>query len=208
MLTAENDMSDLTRKMLRLVLVASWASLTLLGTTPASATPAIVAACKACHAEDGSGVGKRIVPVISGMPAVHIEEALYAYKDGARQCIEEPVMCETTDLLSDEDVADLAEYYAAIDRPSLDEDIDEELAAIGEPVHRTLCARCHLPPDHPDVADVLGPPLHGQRADYLSYAIRAYLSGTRENLLDEMKEKISLLDEGDVEALAHYYGSY
>lgn len=174
----------------------------------AAATPGIVEACKACHAEDGSGVGKRIVPIISGMPAVHIEEALYAYVDGARECVEEPVMCDTVALLSDDNIADLAEYYAAIERPSLDAETDDALAALGEPVHRRLCARCHVPPDHPDVADVLGPPLHGQRADYLEYALEAYLSGKRENLLDEMKEKISLLDEGDVEALAHYYGSY
>lgn len=174
----------------------------------AAATPVIVEACKSCHAVDGTGVGKKIVPVIAGMPAVHIEEALYAYKDGARQCLEEPVMCDTAALLTDENVADLAQYYGALDRPSLDENVDDALAAIGEPVHRKLCGRCHVPPDDPDVADVLGPPLHGQRADYLRYALEAYLSGTRENLLDEMKEKISLLDEGDVEALAHYYGSY
>jgi cytochrome c553 len=197
-------MSDLARKLPHLALVAALFSLAPLAT----AAPAIVEACKACHAEDGSGVGKRVVPVIAGMPAVHIEEALYAYKDGARQCLEEPVMCETAALLTDDNVADLAEYFAAIDRPSLDEDIDAELAALGEPVHKRLCARCHLPPNDPNVGDVLGPPLHGQRADYLSYALESYISGTRENLLDEMKEKISLLDEGDVEALAHYYGSY
>ena len=197
-------MSDLARKFLHLALVAGLLSLAPLAT----AAPAIVEACKVCHAEDGSGTGKRIVPVIAGMPAVHIEEALYAYKDGARQCLEEPVMCETAALLTDDNVADLAEYYAAIDRPSLDEDIDAALAALGEPVHKRLCARCHLPPDDPNVGEVLGPPLHGQRADYLSYALESYLSGTRENILDEMKEKISLLDDGDVEALAHYYGSY
>ncbi len=197
-------MSDLARKLLHLALVAGLFSLAPLAT----AAPAIVEACKACHAEDGSGVGKRVVPVIAGMPAVHLEEALYAYKDGARQCLKEPVMCETAALLTDDNVADLAEYFAAIDRPSLDEDFDAELAALGEPVHKRLCARCHLPPDDPNVGEVLGPPLHGQRADYLSYALESYISGTRENLLDEMKEKISLLDEGDVEALAHYYGSY
>lgn len=203
--TAENEMLDLVRNFPRLLAVAL---ILAFGQLASAATPAIVEACKACHAKDGAGVGKRIVPVIAGMPAVHIEEALYAYIDGARQCPDEPVMCETVALLTDDNIADLAEYYAAIDRPSLDEAINDGLAALGEPVHRKLCARCHLPPDDPDVADVLGPPLHGQRADYLEYALEAYLSGTRENLLDEMKEKISLLDEGDVEALAHYYGSY
>ncbi|MBT8108357.1 MAG: hypothetical protein KJP17_08985, partial [Gammaproteobacteria bacterium] len=52
----------------------------------AVAAPPIVAACKACHDVDGSGIGKPYVPVIAGIPAAHIEEALFAYKDGARQC--------------------------------------------------------------------------------------------------------------------------
>lgn len=207
MLTAKSEMSDLHRKYGRSLQVLGF--LAVLVGPPALAAPPIVDACKSCHAEDGSGVGKRVVPVIAGMPAVHLEEALYAYKDGARQCLEEAAMCDTAALLSDEEVADLAAYYAAIPRPSLEaQDVDPALADLGEPVHRRLCARCHLPPNDPDVADVLGPPLHGQRADYLRYALAAYLSGARENLLDEMKQKIELLDEGDVEALAHYYGSY
>jgi len=189
------------RKTLAFLLIAGMA-----GTVQAA--PAIVEACKACHAEDGAGVGKANVPIIAGMPAVHIEEALYAYKDGARQCLEEPVMCDTVVLLGDENIADLAEHYGALPRRSLDEPFDAELAAIGEKVHQKLCARCHLPPDNPDVDDMLGPPLHGQRSAYLSYALEAYLSGTRENLLPEMEEKILLLDEGDVAVLVNYYASY
>jgi len=177
-------------------------------TSPVHATPDIVEACKSCHAEDGAGVGKANVPIIAGMPAVHIEEALYAYKDGARQCLEEPVMCDTADLLSDENIADLAEHYGALPRNSLDEPFDEELAKIGQTVHQKLCARCHLPPDDPDIDDMLGPPLHGQRSAYLSYALAAYLNGTRENLLPEMEEKIALLDAGDVAVLVNYYASY
>jgi len=178
----------------------------LSGTTYAA--PEIVAACKSCHAEDGAGVGKTIVPIIAGMPAVHIEEALYAYKDGARQCLVEPVMCDTAALLSDDNIADLAEHYGALPRNSLGESFDDELAEIGEKVHRKLCSRCHVPPDDPDVADVLGPPLHGQRSEYLLYALEAYLSGTRENILSDMEEKIALLDDGDVAVLVNYYASY
>lgn len=189
------------RKTLAFLLLAGMAS-------AVNAAPAIVEACKSCHAEDGAGVGKANVPIIAGMPAVHIEEALYAYKDGARQCLEEPVMCDTANLLSDENIADLAEHYGALPRNSLDEPFDEDLAAIGEKVHRKLCARCHLPPDDPDVADMLGPPLHGQRSAYLSYALAAYLNGTRENLLPEMEEKIELLDDGDVAVLVNFYASY
>ena len=69
----------------------------------AQAAPAILETCKACHDEDGSGVGKANVPIIAGIPAAHIEEALYAYKDGARRCELVPAMCET------------AAHWAAID---------------------------------------------------------------------------------------------
>ena len=182
--------------------------LMLLVWATAPAAPAIVAACKACHAEDGSGVGKRFVPVITGTPAVHIEEALYAYKDGARQCTTEPAMCQAVALLSDEDIADLAEHYSALKRPSLNEPFDRDLAERGERIHQQHCARCHVPPDDPDVADALGYPLHGQHPVYLRHALKAYLDGTREHLLEQMKEKMDLLEDGDVEALVNYYASY
>lgn len=170
--------------------------------------PAIVAACKSCHAEDGSGVGIHFVPIITGIPAAHIEEALYAYKDGARQCMTEPVMCETAALLTDEDIADLAEYFSQLERPSLNVPYDESLAERGEQLHDMHCARCHVPPDDPDVADALGYPLHGQHPAYLRYALQAYIDGTREHLLEQMKEKMDLLEDGDVEALVNYYASY
>ena len=75
-------------------------------------------------------------------------------------------------------------------------------------IHRRLCARCHLAPDDPDVDHALGIPLHGQRADYLRYALESYMVGRRENLLPEMEEKISQLDHGDIRALVDYYVSY
>lgn len=172
------------------------------------AAPAIVEACKSCHAEDGAGVGKPSVPIIAGIPAVHLEEALYAYKDGARQCVSEPVMCETVLLLSDENIADLAEHYGVLPRNFVDEPFDANLAASGEQIHKRLCARCHVAPDHPDVDEVLGIPLHGQRSAYLDYALQSYVDGSRENLLPDMEEKVIQLDDDDVVALVNYYVSY
>ena len=181
----------------------------LIFATPVVAEPpAIVAACKSCHAEDGSGVGIHFVPVITGTPAVHIAEALYAYKDGARQCMTEPAMCQTVALLTDENIEDLAEYYSKLERPSLNEPFDAGLVDRGKEVHKKHCARCHVPPDDPDVAEALGYPLHGQHPVYLRYALQAYIDGTREHLLEQMKEKIDLLEPGDVEALVNYYASY
>ncbi len=174
----------------------------------AAELPARLTLCKACHDEDGSGVGRAFVPIIAGMPAAHVEEALFAYKDGARQCQQVPLMCETAASLSDEEITELAEYYGALPRYSHATTFQEKLAAAGEQVHQRLCARCHFPPDDPDVAEALGPPLHGQRADYLKYALASYLNGNRENLLAEMEEKVNELRHGEIEALVNFYVSY
>lgn len=184
------------------------AILLLLAAGPSLAAPAVLGVCKACHDEDGSGVGKAYVPIIAGIPEVHIEEALYAYKDGARECVVEPVMCNTVAILSDDDIEQLAAHYGALPRYSHATTFNEHRAAQGAAIHERLCSRCHVPPDDPDVADAIGIPLHGQRADYLQYALESYLNGTRENLLPEMEEKISALQPADVRALVDYYISY
>ena len=185
-----------------------WLFLALAACTTALGAPAIVEACKTCHDVDGSGVGKPFVPIIAGTPAVHIEEALYAYKDGARKCTVEPAMCTTASILSDADIAAVADYYGSLQRYSHASTYSETLAAEGARIHERLCARCHVPPDDPDVAYAPGFPLHGQRADYLRYALESYLNGNRENLLPQMEEKISQLDEHDILALVDFYVSY
>ena len=172
------------------------------------AAPALTTGCADCHGVDGLAAENLDAPVIAGIPAAHIEEAIYAYQDGARQCRYEPLMCETVKHTSDERIANLAEHYAMQPRPSSNEAFDSELAARGEKIHARMCSQCHVPPDHPQVADRLGFPLHGQRSVYLRYAIKSYLDGRRENLLEIMGEKLRQLDSDGIEALVSYYASY
>jgi len=171
-------------------------------------SPALTTGCADCHGVDGLAAENLDAPVIAGMPAVHVEEAIYAYRDGARQCRYEPLMCETVKHTSDDRIANLAEHYASQPRESSKETYSRELAAKGEKIHAGLCSGCHLPPDDPNVADALGIPLHGQRGVYLRYALKSYQDGRRENLLDAMAEKLKQLDPDGIEALVNYYASY
>jgi cytochrome c553 len=164
--------------------------------------------CADCHGVDGLAAENLDAPVIAGMPAVHIEEAIYAYRDGARQCRYEPLMCETVLHTSDERIADLAEHYAGQPRASSEETYDAELAAEGEKIYTELCIHCHVSPDDPEVAEALGIPLHGQRGVYLRYALQSYMDGRRENLLDAMAAKLEQLDSDDIEALVNYFAGY
>lgn len=174
----------------------------------ANANPAMTTGCADCHGVDGLARENLDAPVIAGMPSAHIEEAIYAYRDGARQCRYEPLMCETVLHTGDARIADLAEHYAGQRRGPSNEPYDSELAAKGEKLHTEHCSKCHVRPDDPEVAEALGIPLHGQRGVYLRYALQSYKDGRRENLLDAMGEKLKQVDSDDIEALVNYYASY
>jgi cytochrome c553 len=157
--------------------------------------------CDECHGLDGMGGGDPMVPVIAGIPAGHVKEAIFAYVDGARRCVNEPRMCETVTALSESKVA-------AMERRSSGDEFDKDLAAEGAVLHQRHCARCHYPPDHEDVAYAVGIPLHGQRSEYLRFAVETYFNGDRESLLDAMAEQIQKLEAGDLDLLINYYSSY
>ena len=182
--------------------------LTVLLAASASADVSAVKACVDCHGADGMGRSDPMAPVIAGMPVGHIEEAIYAYIDGARHCVKEPKMCDTVASLSDDQVAAAAKYYGGLDRGPNHEPFDAALAAKGAAVHAEHCAKCHLPPNDKEVEGAVGIPLHGQRADYIRYALQLYLDGDREALVPKMADSLKSLQPGELEALVQYYASY
>jgi sulfide dehydrogenase cytochrome subunit len=180
----------------------------LLAVTAHAAAPAAVSQCAECHGKDGMGVGKPMVPVIAGMPAGLLEEAIYAYVDGERHCQHEPRMCETVAGLSDDEVSALAEYYAGLPRAASTEPFDQDLAAKGATLYARHCAICHVRPDDEHVDSALGIPLQGQRKDYLRYALESYFNGNRTALLQAMSHELKELSPDDVDALVEFFASY
>jgi len=182
--------------------------LLLFPATPLVAAEDALQACFGCHGADGMGKADPMIPVIAGMPAAHIEEAIYAYIDGARQCLQEPRMCATVASLTEAQVSSAARYFSSRVREYNLEEFDAELAAQGAILHERHCGACHVPPHDEDVDYAIGIPLHGQRPDYIRYAIRAYFGGNREPLLETMAHEIQQLDNDDLDALVNYYSSY
>ena len=179
--------------------IASWS---------AFAAPLSLDACIDCHGVDGMGTSDPTYPVIAGMPIGHIEEAIFAYIDGARRCVWEPRMCEVVASLSENQVTVAAMYFSNQVRGPTNEEFDADLAAKGKTLHERHCASCHVPPHDEDAAHAIGIPLNGQRADYIRFAIIAYLRGDREALLETMAHELSLIEPGDLEALINFYSSY
>lgn len=67
--------------------------------------------CADCHGADG--MGDDLTPKIAGLDEVYHIEQLQAYKSGARTD-EDELMLMYTEELSDQDMADLAAYYATL----------------------------------------------------------------------------------------------
>lgn len=69
------------------------------------------ATCQACHGMDGVGTNPT-VPTIAGDSEVYIMSQLIAFRSGARSHEQMSIIAST---LSDEDIRNLAEYYARIE---------------------------------------------------------------------------------------------
>jgi cytochrome c553 len=67
--------------------------------------------CADCHGDDG--LGDEDIPAIAGMDAAEHVNALAGFKSGARPDEEENMIDSVADL-SEQDMADLAAYYASL----------------------------------------------------------------------------------------------
>lgn len=65
--------------------------------------------CVSCHGSDGNGNGDQNNPRLAGQHRDYLEQALHSYRDGTR---ENAIMQGFAQTLSDEDIANLAAYYA------------------------------------------------------------------------------------------------
>jgi sulfide dehydrogenase cytochrome subunit len=159
--------------------------------------------CVGCHGEDGVGIGGD-VPIIAGIPAFIQEDALFTYIDGDRKCESQPAMCNVVSNLTENEVFELAEYFGNMLFVPANENFDAVLAEKGKAIHLADCAMCHIGED-PGGAEASI--LHGQRKDYLRYALQQYATDQRLQL-DAMKDKTSELSAEDIDALVNYYASY
>lgn len=129
--------------------------------------------CIGCHGITGyqnSFPEIHKVPMISGQSGAYIVSALNAYKKGDRK---HPTMRGIAGSLSEQDMADLAAYYAShADKTAADTPRTASTAAASL-IEKGACASCHganfskpIDPSYPKLA--------GQHPDYLFFALKAY----------------------------------
>jgi len=206
------------QKLIRLVVIHISAVVcgSLLVTALAVAPPTEVTDdCDACHGENGIST-ESDVPTIGGESAFVIEDDMFSFRNGERPCRKStyrsgdttrPVtdMCVIVQGLSENEITEIAEYYAALEFVPAVQEFDSEMAAAGEKIHLTQCARCHADggTNGNNGASVLG----GQWIPYLEQAFADYASGEREAVLENMQRKMVALDAASTAALIQYYAS-
>ncbi|HAJ13373.1 MAG TPA: cytochrome c4, partial [Comamonadaceae bacterium] len=163
---------------------------TIVRTVVAAAT--LLAASAAVHAEGSVEAGKQKaemcigchgipgyqnsfpevhkVPKISGQSDKFIVSALTAYKKGDRK---HPTMRGIAGSLSEQDMADLAAFYASHTDKTAAETASAPSDVVKALLEKGACASCHGA-NFSKPIDPSYPKLGGQHADYLFVAMKAY----------------------------------
>ena len=150
--------------------------------------------CESCHGDDGNAK-KDKMPSLAGQDAKYFIKAMNHYKNGKRQ---HEKMFEAVEDLSDEDIINLATYYAK-EQPRR-RDVRAPLKST-EWIAR--CERCHGIDGNS--SDPRFPMLAGQDVGYLRKALKSYASGVRENTT--MLAMADPLSAGDIERIGSYFAS-
>ena len=169
--------------------------------------------CAACHGPDGNSVAPNF-PKLAGQGERYLNKQIHDIKSKARIV---PAMAGITDNLSEQDIADLAAYFAA--QPGSVDQAKKETIAKGEQIFRggirekavPACAACHSPNGAGNALAGF-PKLGGQHADYLAAQLKAYRAGAdgdpngRANDGDTkpMRSIASPLSDSEIAALANY----
>lgn len=158
------------------VVHAQGSASTLVG--DAAAGKGKIEVCAACHGADGNSPAPNF-PKLAGQSARYALKQLHDIKSGVRPV---PEMTGMLDGLSEQDLADIAAYYAA--QPASGGQADPALVDRGSLIYRggirdkgvAACAGCHAP-DGSGNAPAGFPRLAGQHAEYIAKSLRGYRAG-------------------------------
>jgi cytochrome c553 len=168
---------------------------------------AIATTCLACHGETGNSMAGAF-PNIAGQTEQYLLKQLIDVRDGMREI---PTMIGQLDNFSDEDLADIAAYYASQERSYGAAKAD--LVEMGETIYRfgvarknvAACTACHAPNGMGN-GPAGFPALAGQWPEYTVSQLKAFQSGARHNDGDGKMMRSTALDmnEQEMNAVASY----
>lgn len=185
-------------------------SVGLAGSALAAGDPAAgqakTAVCAACHGADGNSAVATF-PKLAGQGERYLMKQIQDIKAGTRVVVE---MTGLTDSLSDQDIADIAAYYAS--QSASTGAADPELVEQGQTLFKAgnaakgipACIGCHGPAGK-GMAAAGFPRLAGQHPDYTTTQLKKFRAGERVNDDARMMRDIAAnLSDAEIKALASY----
>lgn len=162
-------------------------------------------ACTMCHGARGTSPAG--TPHLAGQPASGTYKQLRDFASGHRQsAIMQPLVAT----LGDQDMRDLAVYYASLERernvalpPSYSG--TPRLVRNGDPMRAIgACSSCHSPHAERPATPVL----EGLSETYLRQQLTAFRDGRRSNDINrQMRNAVQALSDQEIAALSRYYAS-
>lgn len=171
--------------------------------------------CVACHGADGNSLITQY-PKLAGQHEKYLEKQLKELKlgmtSGGKQGRYEPVMGAMAMPLSEEDMADLAAYYASL--PISSNATPENVVDEGKVLYTagnaergvTACIACHGP--RGNGTELSGfPKISGQHADYIKAQLEKFRDGNRNNDMNAMMRDVAKkLTDAEIDTLSKYVG--
>jgi cytochrome c553 len=194
--------------LVRAVVAVALAGFTVAGYAQGDAATgkAKAAPCAACHGVDGGGGGDPSWPKLAGQFPEYLVEQLEAFKKGERK---NPLMTPQAAKLSEQDMQDLAAYYASQPlKPGAA--ATKELVQSGGRLYRggnaqtgvPACMSCHgpagrgIPPHFPRVT--------GQNAAYTAKQLADFRNNQRADEHGIMNPVAARLTEAEIKAVSEY----
>jgi cytochrome c553 len=164
------------------------------------------AVCAGCHGADGNSMVPNF-PKLAGQGEKYLLKQLNDIKSGNRVIVE---MTGLLDNLNDQDLQDIAAYYAG--KKIQGGQADAELAAVGEEIYRAgdeskglaACTACHGPTGA-GLESAAFPALAGQHAAYIESSLVKFSKSERANDPNQMMRGVAAkMSEADMKAVAQY----
>lgn len=159
----------------------------------------LAASCAACHNPESD------FPSLDGQMATYLYRQMHDYREGSRK---DDMMSPMVQGLSDQDLADLAAWYAAQNpRTGAGGADDATIASRGDGRRmEPPCASCHGTGGQGERVDM--PRLAGQKPQYLEKTLLDYKSGARANdIYARMRLIAGRLSDDEIRQLARFYGA-
>ncbi len=172
------------------------------------------AMCAACHGADGNSP-VTMYPKLAGQSATYLAKQLTEFKlamtTGGKSGRVDPVMGGMAMGLSEQDIADLAAFYASktINAGNgSDNALGKKLYLGGNAAMQvTACVACHGI-NGKGMESAGFPALASQNVEYLASQLKKFRDGSRNNDLNAMMQGVAAnLSDEEIDALAQYISS-